>query len=85
MKTIPNKMFFLAYTHILTPNRVQFESLFSKTKFCTDIIFKMAAPSFIDSGYELFSFNGLLNLNCCQHPFTNVLFFSKVGIIRNEI
>ena len=45
----------------------------------------MAAASFIDSGYELFSFSGLLNLKCCQQPFTNVLFCSKVGIIRNEI
>ena len=45
----------------------------------------MAAPSFIDSGNELFSFSGLLNLKCCQQPFTNVLFCSKVGIIRNEI
>ena len=45
----------------------------------------MAAPSFIDSGYELFSFSGLLNLKCCQQPFTNVLFYSKIEIIRNEI
>ena len=27
----------------------------------------------------------LLNLKFCQQPFTNVLFCSKVGIIRNEI
>ena len=45
----------------------------------------MAAPSFIDSGYVLFSFSGLLNLKCCQQPFTYVLFCSKVGIIKNEI
>ena len=45
----------------------------------------MAAPSFIDSGYELFSFSELLNLKCCQQPFTNVVFCSKVGIIRTEI
>ena len=45
----------------------------------------MADPSFIDSGYELFSFSGLLDLKCRQQPFTNVLFCSKVGIIRNKI
>ena len=47
--------------------------------------FKMVARSFIDSGYELFFFSGLLNLKFCQQPYTNVLFCSKVGIIRNEI
>ena len=51
----------------------------------TRIIFKMTAPSFINNSNELFSFNVLLNLKCCQQSFTNVLFCTKVGIIRNEI
>ena len=55
------------------------------TKFWTDIIFRKAAQSFIDSGYELFSFSGLFNLKCCQQTFKIVVFCSKVGIIRNEI
>ena len=45
----------------------------------------MAAPSFIDSGNELFSISGLLNLKCCQQPFTNVLFCSEVGIIMPRL
>ena len=46
---------------------------------------RTSVPSFIDSGYELFSFSGLLKkLKCCQQPFTNVLLCSKVGIIRND-
>ena len=40
----------------------------------------MAAPSFIDSSYELFSFSGLLNLKCFQNPLQMCYFVPKLEL-----
>ena len=48
----------------------------------------MTAPSFIDSGNERLRtifLQWAFKFEMCQQTFTNVLFCSIVGIIRNEI
>ena len=54
----------------------------------SDIIFKMTAPSFIDSGNERLRtifLQWAFKFEMLSTTFYNVLFCFKVGIIRNEI
>ena len=74
-----------SYSHICSIKNAIFHYNLAKQSFVqTDRIFKMAAPSILDSCYNLFSFSRLKHFKYSHQPFTNVLFCSKVGTIRND-